>query len=74
MISFQKENNDLIIRIIDNGHGFQKEKPSNGFGLQLTKERVTLLNQTLNQQQINFSISRKEENTEAIFHLINWLI
>jgi len=74
MISFQKESNDLIIRIIDNGHGFQKEKPSNGFGLQLTKERVTLLNQTLNQQQINFSISRKEENTEAIFHLINWLI
>jgi hypothetical protein len=74
MISFRKEGNDLVIRIVDNGHGFQKEEPSNGFGIHLTTERVTLLNQTLNQQKISFSISRKEEKTEAMFHLINWLI
>lgn len=73
-ISFQKKGNDLIIRIIDNGRGIPEGEPSNGFGLQLTKERVALLNQALNQQQINFSISRKDKRTEAIFHLINWLV
>ncbi len=56
-INFVKENNDMAVRINDNGNGFATSQPSAGYGLKLTKDRVQLLNEVLKGQAITFAIS-----------------
>lgn len=73
-VSFEKVDNDMVVYVTDNGKGFNEDEESNGFGLQLTKERIKLLNQTLNEQQIRFSVKRVNEKTQVIIHFKNWLI
>lgn len=74
IVSFEKSGNDMIVSITDNGNGFPEDPRTKGFGLQLTKERIKLLNQTLNRQQITFLKTRKNDNTQLSIHFKNWLI
>lgn len=73
-ISFVKAGNDMVVSITDNGEGFKTHSEPGGFGLQLTKERIKLLNQTLNGQEIEFSAGRVNELTQVTIHFKNWLI
>jgi two-component system LytT family sensor kinase len=73
-VLFDKLNNDMVVSINDNGNGFNPGNTSNGFGLQLTMERIKLLNQTLNDQHIQLSINRTDNLTNVMIHLKNWLI
>ncbi len=73
-VTFEKAANDMIVTVKDNGQGFKQNNESNGFGLQLTKERIKLLNQTLNEQQIEFSVARMQNETHVIVHFKNWLL
>ncbi|ALL08585.1 hypothetical protein AQ505_25840 [Pedobacter sp. PACM 27299] len=73
-VSFEKVENDMIVLVTDNGKGFNEQEEFNGFGLQLTKERIKLLNQTLNDQHIEFSVKRMNEKTQVMVHFKNWLI
>lgn len=73
-LTFEKVANDMIVKVKDNGKGFKENIDSAGFGLQLTKERVKLLNQTLNEQEIAFSIIRIDNQTQVIIHFKNWLL
>jgi hypothetical protein len=43
-ITFTKAETDLIIEIVDNGKGFDENRSSEGKGIQLTRERIKLLN------------------------------
>ncbi|ANI90482.1 hypothetical protein A9P82_15015 [Arachidicoccus ginsenosidimutans] len=72
-VSFKKQKDDMIVSVTDNGKGFSENIETKGFGVQLTKDRIRLLNQTLHQQQITFSIV-KNNNTQVIIHFKNWLI
>ena len=74
MITFEKSGNDMLVYVKDNGKGLQEMDKANGFGLQLTKERIKLLNETLNQQQIVFSLTKMNDKTQAMLHFKNWLI
>ncbi len=74
MVLFDKTGNDMSVQVRDNGRGFDQNNPSNGFGLQLTKERIKLLNQTLNAQQIEFSVNRIQNETQVTIYFKNWLI
>ncbi|ASU32534.1 sensor histidine kinase [Mucilaginibacter xinganensis] len=74
VVLFEKLNNDMMVSVNDNGKGFNQNDNTGGFGLQLTKERIKLLNQTLNGQQIEFSVTRTDNLTHVIFHFKNWLI
>lgn len=74
LVSFKKSNDDMIVYVTDNGKGFQHKDEEKGFGLQLTKERIKLLNQTLNQQLITFSTTRVNDKTQVTIHFKNWLI
>jgi len=74
LVSFEKEDNNMVIQVSDNGKGFKEKVNANGFGLQLTKERIKLLNQTLNAQEIKFSIARMNDKTQVTIHFKNWLI
>jgi len=74
VVTFEKLNDDMVVSVTDNGKGFDEDDNANGFGLQLTKERIKLLNQTLNGQQIEFLIKRTDNKTQVIIHFKNWLI
>ncbi|MEO8854854.1 MAG: histidine kinase [Ginsengibacter sp.] len=74
MISFKKSDNDMFVYVKDNGKGFQERGTEKGYGLQLTKERIKLLNKTLNQQEIEFFITRLNDETQIKIHFKNWLL
>lgn len=73
-VLFDKIENDMSVRVTDNGEGFNHDDKSGGFGLQLTKERIKLLNQTLNGQHIEFSVTRIQNETQVTIYFKNWLI
>ncbi len=73
-VSFERTDNDMTIEITDNGRGFNENQNSHGFGLQLTRERIKLLNQTLNDQHLELSIGQKNSQTKVFILLKNWFI
>ena len=73
-VLFEKGGNDMLVHVRDNGEGFNENNTTNGFGLQLTKERIKLLNQTLNGQVITFAVQRIDTDTQITIQFKNWLI
>lgn len=73
-VIFEKAGNDMLVSVNDNGKGFKENRDGNGFGLQLTMERIKLLNQTLNGQQMEFLVKRTDDETQVIVYFKNWLI
>jgi two-component system LytT family sensor kinase len=73
-VTFDKTGNDMSVQVRDNGRGFDQNNQFKGFGLQLTKERIKLLNQTLHGQQIEFSVNRIQNETQVTIYFKNWLI
>lgn len=74
VVRFERLNNDMVVSVNDNGKGFNQNDTAKGFGLQLTTERIKLLNQTLNAQRIELSVKRVDKITQVIIHFKNWLI
>ncbi|MES2456878.1 MAG: histidine kinase [Bacteroidota bacterium] len=74
VVSFEKSHNDMLVLVKDNGMGFNENEATNGFGLQLTKERIKLLNQTLNEQDISMAVSRNDNQTQITIQFKNWFI
>lgn len=74
IVSFSKDVDDMVVLVVDNGKGFHEENKVDGFGLQLTKERIKLLNQTLNDQHINLSIENINNKTQVKIYFKNWLL
>ncbi len=65
---------DMIIRISDNGPGFVPGKETTGYGLKLTKDRIALLNEMAGTEQIRMQINiapGKGPIIELLFK--NWL-
>ncbi len=73
-ITFTAIGNILGITIQDNGIGFQLNTERKGFGLELTKKRIELLNKTLKKQPVTLDIESLK-NTGTTVHLTfkNWL-
>ena len=71
-IEFKRSEQDLVIRIMDNGKGFS-EKPGVGYGLKLTRERIRLLNKMSPHTAIHFQVDRVAEETVARLTFKNWL-
>ncbi|WP_299098628.1 histidine kinase dimerization/phosphoacceptor domain -containing protein [uncultured Winogradskyella sp.] len=59
-IIFYRENQNLILKVIDNGQGFEGEIKSTSFGITLMKALSKKLNATLNYN------SKRDSGTEAI--------
>lgn len=73
-VSFEKEGTDMLVGVTDNGKGITDDSDNGGFGLKLTRERIRLLNETLEDQHIALTISREKEMTYVAIHFKNWLI
>lgn len=65
---------DMIIRISDNGAGFDAAKETQGYGLKLTRDRIGLLNEMAGTQPILLTIASEPGKGAAIELLFkNWL-
>ncbi|HRQ49210.1 MAG TPA: histidine kinase, partial [Agriterribacter sp.] len=70
---FERENNDLLIRLSDNGRGFDPKVETKGYGLKLTKDRINLMNRILEGQSIQMDmVSTPGFATNTIISFRNW--
>lgn len=72
-INFIQREQDMHVLITDNGNKFDETHAKDGFGLKLTKSRISLLSQTLKEQPIKLTIERRQEiETIVILVFTNW--
>lgn len=72
-VTFKREDNNIIASVGDNGNGFS-DKAKTGYGLKLTRDRITLLNQTLSDRSLYLTIEDYVPGTVVKINFINWLI
>ena len=72
-IGFTKSGNDLVLSVADNGEGFDANNSYKGMGLQLSKNRISLLNTVNKNTQLDLQINSSGKGTTAIITLQNWL-
>ena len=72
-VLFQKNKQNLVLKVIDNGKGFESDKKYQGLGLQLTKNRITLLNDIYSSTPIILSIKSNSSGTKITLTLSQWL-
>lgn len=72
-ITFSKNELDLILKINDNGGGFDNDKTYSGLGLQLSKNRINLLNNIYQETPLVLQIISTVEGTAISITLKQWL-
>ncbi len=76
VIAIQKRNNDLVITVEDNGGkeitSYQKSK-GNGYGLQLTKDRIERLRELYKTDNISFVLRHQSNGSKATYYFENWI-
>nr|WP_068890048.1 histidine kinase [Pedobacter panaciterrae] len=72
-ITFIKQANNLVLTVVDNGNGFDTTKKSNGLGLQLSDNRVALLNSIYKKNRFTLAIQSTTNGTEVNLTLTEWL-
>lgn len=72
-ISFLEQGKDLILSISDNGNGFNTEQVRSGLGLQLSKDRMALLNGVYKENRFKLEISSTAIGTKIILTITGWL-
>ncbi len=65
---------DLVIKITDNGKGFDPVTSKHGYGLQLVMDRISLLNEHAEGQSIILSFDTSKENEVNVqLNFENWI-
>lgn len=72
-IEFMKQANDLNMSVSDNGNGFDSKKSYPGLGLQLSNNRIALLNDIYQENQFILAIQSGSEGTKIDLTLKDWL-
>ncbi|SMC97867.1 sensor histidine kinase [Pedobacter nyackensis] len=72
-INFNKEGQNLIITIADNGSGFNTIEEYAGLGLKLSKKRISLLNDIYKECPISLDIDSGRSGTNIKITLSQWL-
>ena len=72
-VNFLASNKDLILKISDNGEGFNTSQNYQGFGLQLSKNRISLLNTIHKETPFILDISSTKLGTIITITLTQWL-
>ncbi|RZK17674.1 MAG: sensor histidine kinase [Pedobacter sp.] len=72
-VRFEKNEADLILKIIDNGKGFDEGKTYNGLGLALSKNRISLLNTIYKDTPFVLSVKSNSGGTTITITLTQWL-
>ncbi len=72
-VIFSKSMEDLVLKVKDNGGGFDHENLIYGKGLELTQNRVSLSNTIYKNTPLSFHIEPANTGTTATIILKNWL-
>lgn len=72
-IAFEQREKDLILTIIDNGQGFDTAKNYEGLGLQLSKNRISLLNAIYRDSTLYLTMQANDKGTIITITLTQWL-
>lgn len=72
-INFIKQGTDLVLRMADNGSGFDTSKNYDGLGLALSKNRVSLLNSIYKETPFVLDIQSGHSGTTVNITLTQWL-
>ena len=72
-VDFIKEQNDLLLKVSDNGKGFDLHKEYGGFGLKLSRNRITLLNEMYKETPIELKVDSDLSGTVISINLHNWV-
>lgn len=72
-ISFIKQGNDLVLRVADNGNGFDPKKTSTGLGLPLSASRIELLNSVYKENRFTLVIESTKKGTIISLTIVDWL-
>ena len=71
-IVFIQSNNDLLVRVTDNGKGFDTRHAAQGYGLKLTRQRIALINDMSKTHSIVMDIDTRTGTTVNLTFK-NWL-
>lgn len=72
-INFNRTESDLVLTIFDNGTGFDATKTYQGFGLALSKNRISLLNTLYKGEPFVLNIQSDGKGTTVTITLSDWL-
>ncbi|WP_342644765.1 histidine kinase [Mucilaginibacter sp. CSA2-8R] len=72
-LEVQKQADNVLISVMDNGKGFDNSLPTGGLGLKLTGDRIRLLNELHPGTPISMDITTPETGTRIIITLNHWL-
>jgi two-component system LytT family sensor kinase len=72
-VSFAKENQNLMLKVQDNGKGFNSVLDYSGFGLKLSKNRISLLNTIYPKNTFQLAMKSSAQGSEVTIILIQWL-
>lgn len=73
IITFTEHGKDLVLTIKDNGNGFDINTKSTGLGLQLSENRIALLNSTYKENHFILAIQSDNKGTIISITLKGWL-
>lgn len=72
-IAFVKKEQDLLLLVKDNGEGFDTNRNDEGLGLQLSKNRISLLNTIYADNPFVLDIQSDKKGTNITITLKQWL-
>lgn len=72
-VSFEKQVSDLVLKITDNGSGFDATQTYDGLGLALSKNRISLLNTVYKDTPFILNIQSDTNGTTVTITLSQWL-
>jgi len=72
-VAFKSAGKDLILKITDNGKGFDLHQEHEGLGLKLCRKRIDLLNQLYTECPVSLDINSDHSGTVVTITLKNWL-
>ncbi len=72
-IGIQQHENDMLVKIADNGPGFNAATLQEGYGLSLSRKRISLQNREYGEELIGLQLNSTNEGTTIILSFKNWL-
>jgi len=72
-LSLDKKGDNMLIRISDNGGGFDKMDFKEGYGLSLSRKRIELINGEYGEELIKLQIESTGEGVSVLLFFKNWL-
>ncbi|MCY1662558.1 sensor histidine kinase [Chryseobacterium sp. SL1] len=72
-VSFVKKDHNLILKVKDNGNGFEINQKYSGLGFQLSNNRISLLNDIYIANSFVLNINSGKQGTEISITLTNWI-